>query len=116
MTIKIYKSDFSIFEGLYNAVVYLGASSIIERSKNFITVDFGREHMNPYTIRETKHIQGDVSYNQIMSLLESNELESELKFQIRDLLATYQCTTDKIVRKIGNTLAYPVGHTHRTLI
>jgi hypothetical protein len=116
MTVKVYRSDFRIFEGLYNAVVYLGAGSIIEHCKNFITVDFGREGMNPYTIREAGYVRGNVSYNRIMSLLESDELESELKFQIRYLLADCRCTTDTILRKTGNALCYPVGHTYRTLI
>ncbi|MDR2653189.1 MAG: hypothetical protein LBC68_12920 [Prevotellaceae bacterium] len=116
MTIKVYKSDFRIFEGLYNAVVYLGASSIVERCKNFITVDFGAEHMNPYTIRENKHIQGEYSYNCLERALNDPELEPELKSEITELLKTYRYATDRIIRKLNAAIAYPVGHTNRTLI
>jgi hypothetical protein len=114
MTIKVYKSDFSIFSGLYNAVVYLRHSITIYR--NFVEVDFGPEHMNPYIIRENKHITGNVEYNDLMSLCFNHQFEPELIFEVYDLLNMFNLTTDQIMRRIDAALAYPPSHRYRRII
>ena len=65
MTVNVYKSDFSVFEGLYNAVIY-HKSGIKRVCKNFLEIDFGNARMNPYVIANSHSVKGHVSYRQLM--------------------------------------------------
>lgn len=115
MKINVYKSDFSIFPGLYDAVIYL-KSGIVSVTRSYIEVNFGPEHMNPYTIANHHNIKDVCRYSQIMDLCVSGEIESGLVCEIFNLLDKYALSTKQILRKIDNATCYPVGHINRTII
>jgi hypothetical protein len=116
MTINVYKSDFSLFEGLYNAVIYQ-KSRITRICKNFIEVDFGPEHMNPYVIMNHKNIKGYTEYKHIMEMCCCPDIiDIRLLDEIYTLFNRYTLTTDEIMRRINSATCYPVGHIHRTVL
>jgi hypothetical protein len=114
MKINVYKSDFAIFEGLYNAVIYL-RSGITRVEQNFIEVDFGPERMNPYVIANRHSMKEGYGYNDLMNLCLSGDIESRMVYEICALLVTYTLTTKQIKRMVDNAICYPVGHVNRTI-
>ena len=116
MTINVYKSDFPVFEGLYNAVIYQ-KSRIVRICKNFIEVDFGPAHINPYIIANHENIKGPVEYSRLMELCcDIDIIDLRLLDEIYTLLNRYTFTTDLIMRRICQATCYPVGHIHRTIL
>lgn len=116
MTVNVYKSDFSVFEGLYNAVIY-HKSGIKRGCKNFLEVDFGYPHMNPYGIIARYHAETErVSYRHLMELRHRRDIDFQLLAEVFYLLDEYTHTTDQIAKRIDNALAYPVGHVRRTVL
>ena len=116
MTINVYKSDFLDFDGLYDAVVYL-QNRITSRCANFVEVDFGREHMNPYTIMENPNIKGRNSYQDLMRMCADNDrMEPYLVNQVYTLINMYEFTVDEIVRRVIGVTCWPKGHINRTLL
>jgi hypothetical protein len=115
MTIKVYKTDFSIFPGLYNAVVYQNGR-ITRNCQNFLEVDFGPEHMNPYTLADYFVRNERMSYKGLMELLGDIDLiDLYLLDQAYALISRYRHSTDDIMRRINAATCYPVGHINRRL-